>query len=169
MNPLSPLTYFRRHRRQTTLLIGLICLVTLGTLVMVHLLDSLTANLDILSGQLTRFSLVHPATGDSLDPAVVSRIRDHPDVAHTIQVQRLYINMPLGPATGSWSVLGVSEAEIPVMMTICGVRLKEGRHPLARSNEIMLSEEIARALRLGIGDRIGSEINPQYYGGIRQS
>jgi ABC-type lipoprotein release transport system permease subunit len=166
VNPLSPFTYFRRHRWQTALLVVLICLVTLGTSMMVHLLDSLTENLDILSGQLTRFSLVHPAAADSLDPAVVSQIRVHPEVAQAVQVQRLHINMPLGPATGSWSLLGVSEAEIPIMMQICGVRLREGRLPHARTNEIVLSEEIIRALKLEIGDRIGSTINPDYYGGI---
>jgi len=30
MNPLSPLTYYRRHKRQTLLLVGLVSLMTLG-------------------------------------------------------------------------------------------------------------------------------------------
>jgi ABC-type lipoprotein release transport system permease subunit len=166
MNPLSPFTYYRRHKRSAVLLMTVISLVTLGITVMVGLLDSLTENLDILSGQLTRFSLVHPATRDSLDPAIVARIRVHPGVAHVVPVQRLFINMPLGPATGSWSLLGVSEADVPLLMELCDVRLKEGRPLQPRTSEIVLSEEIASALGLEIGDRIGRSINESYYGGI---
>ncbi len=166
MNPLSPFTYYRRHKRSALLLVAIISLVTLGICTMVGLLDSLTENLDILSGQLTRFSLVHPATSDSLDPTVVSRIRVHPHVAQVIQVERLYINMPLGIATGSWSMLGVSEADIPVLMEICDVRLKEGRLLQPRANEIVLSEEIASALGLHVGDQIGQSVNDDYYGNL---
>jgi hypothetical protein len=89
MNPLSPLTYYLRHKRSVLLLMGLITLATLGIYIMVGLLDSLTENLDILSGQLTRFSLVYPATSDSLDPTVVSRIRVHSHVATCHWVSRL--------------------------------------------------------------------------------
>jgi ABC-type lipoprotein release transport system permease subunit len=166
MNPLSPFAYYRRHKRSALLLVTVISVVTLGITVMVGLLDSLTENLDILGGQLTRFSLVHPSIGDSLDPAAVSRIRVHPSVAHVVPVQRLFINMPLGPATGSWSLLGVSEADVPLLMELCDVRLKEGRSLRPRTNEIVLSEEIARALELRIGDQIGRSINESYYGGI---
>ena len=41
MNPLSPLTYYRRHRWQALLLTGLISLVTLGVCIMVRVLDSI--------------------------------------------------------------------------------------------------------------------------------
>jgi ABC-type lipoprotein release transport system permease subunit len=166
MNPLSPVAYYRRHKRSALLLLGLVTLATLGIYSMVGLLDSLTENLDLLGGQLTRFSLVHPATGGSLDPTVVSQIRAHPHVAQVIQVQRLYINMPLGLATGSWSMLGVSEADIPILIEMCDVRLKQGRLPQPRTNEIVLSEEIARALGLHVGDQIGPSINRDYYGSL---
>jgi ABC-type lipoprotein release transport system permease subunit len=166
MKPLSPFTYLRRHKRSALLLIGLVTLATLGICIMVGLLDSITANMDILNGQLTRFSLVHPATSDSLDAAVVSQIQVHPQVARVVQVKSLNINMPLGFATGSWSMLGVSEAAIPVLMEICDVRLKEGRLLQPRTNEIVLSEEIANALGLRIGDQIGRSINDDYYGAI---
>ena len=35
MNPLSPLTYYFRHKRQTLLQVGLIALVTLGICLLV--------------------------------------------------------------------------------------------------------------------------------------
>jgi hypothetical protein len=44
MNPLSPLTYYLRHKRQTLLLVGLVSLMTLGVFAMVRLLDSVPEN-----------------------------------------------------------------------------------------------------------------------------
>lgn len=41
MNPHSPLTYYRRHRKSAMLLMGLITLATLGLYLMVAVLDSL--------------------------------------------------------------------------------------------------------------------------------
>ena len=41
MKPLSPLTYYRRHKRSTLLLVVLIVLATIGVFAMVAVLDSI--------------------------------------------------------------------------------------------------------------------------------
>ena len=84
MNPLSPLTYYLRHKRQTFLLMGLVSLMTLGVCVMVRLLDSIPENYQIAGNYLTRVSLVS-AAGQALDPGVVAQIRAHPGVAQVVQ------------------------------------------------------------------------------------
>ena len=48
----------------------------------------------------------------------------------------------------------------------CGVRLKDGRMLEPRTNEILLSEEVARALDLQLGDEIGRAIDQDYYEAI---
>jgi predicted lysophospholipase L1 biosynthesis ABC-type transport system permease subunit len=48
-------------------------------------------------------------------------------------------------------------------MERCGVRLKEGRLPEPRTNELVLSEEIARALDLELGDQIDRSLDGTYY------
>ena len=40
MNPLTPFTYYRRHKGQALLLIGVVALVTLGVHTMIGMLDS---------------------------------------------------------------------------------------------------------------------------------
>jgi ABC-type antimicrobial peptide transport system permease subunit len=45
------------------------------------------------------------------------------------------------------------------IIDLCDVRLKEGRLLKARTNEFVLSEEIANARGLKIGDKIGSPVN----------
>jgi len=166
MNPLSPLTYYRRHKRQTLLLMGLITLVTLGIYVMAGALDSVLDTAYATANYLTRFSKVHPVAGRSLEPAVVSQIRTHPDVERVILENGLRISWPSLFGGGSFNVLGVAEADVGFLMDACDVRLKEGRLLEARTNEVVLPEEIARALGLRLGDRIGASINKNYYSSI---
>jgi ABC-type lipoprotein release transport system permease subunit len=164
MDPLSPMTYYRRHTRQTLLLVGLIALATLGVCVMVRLLDALIEQAEVSERHLTRFSLVS-AIGPSLEPAVVSQIRAHPDVARVVPERSLYIGTPMN-TSGGFRVFGVSDADVQFLMDICDLHLKEGRLLRPRTEEIVLSEELADALELRIGDRIGRSLNGDYYWGI---
>jgi len=163
MDPLSPFTYYRRHKSSMLLLMGLISLATAGVCVMVRLLDSVAEHAYTTEGYLTRFSVVS-AIGPSLEPAVVSQIRAHPGVAQVIPEKEVYINIP--PLQSSSRVFGVPEADMQALMDICDVRLKEGRLVKPRTNEIVLSEKLARALGLHIGDQIGQSINESYYRAI---
>lgn len=158
MNPLSPLTYYRRHKRRALLMLSLIALTTLGVCVMVRLLDAFPEQTQVAYRYLTRFSLLH-----SPEPGVVSQVRAHPDVAHVIPERNLYVHVPLSSIhMQGFRVLGVAEADLPVLMETCDLRLKEGRLPKARTNEIVLSGEIASALGLRIGDRIGRSVDEGY-------
>ena len=94
MNPLSPFTYYRRHKRQTFLLVGLITLVTVGVYLMVGVLDSVLDTAYNTANYLTRFSKVYPVIGNSLDPSVLSQIRAHPDVDRVIPENGLQISWP---------------------------------------------------------------------------
>jgi ABC-type lipoprotein release transport system permease subunit len=163
MNPLSPLTYYRRHKGQTLLLVGLITLVTLGIYVMGGVLESVLDTAYTTANYLTRFSRVYPAIGHGLDPAVVTQIRTHPGVARVIPENGLRISWPSLFGGGSFDVLGVAEADMRALVDLCDVRLREGRLLQARTNEIVLPEEIARALGLRLGDRIGIAIDKNYY------
>jgi ABC-type lipoprotein release transport system permease subunit len=166
MNPLSPLTYYRRHKRQTLLLASLVALVTLGVTVMVGMLHPVMEhNAATVLGPLTHFSLVYPTVGSSLEPAVVSQIRAHPDVAQAIPENGLglLINVPSLGIASSFRVLGLSEADVQVLMDASDLHLKEGRLLRPRTNEILLSEELASALGLRVGDQIGRSIDERYY------
>ena len=153
MNPLSPLTYHRRHRKSALLLMGLIALATLGLYLMVAVLDSVTLGYAELH-YLARLSQVHPNIELAFEPGVVSRILAHPDVERVIPDNGLGISLPLYGSAGTLHLMGVAADEIPYLMDRCGVRLKEGRMLEPRSNQVMLSEEVARALDLRLGDQI---------------
>jgi ABC-type lipoprotein release transport system permease subunit len=169
MNPLSPFTYYRRHKRHTLLLVTLVALVTLGVYLMVGMLHPVVEHsAATVLGPLTCFSLVYPAGDASLEPAVVSQIRAHPGVSQVIPENGsdMYVNVPSLAIQNSLKVLGLSEADIQILMDTCDLRLKEGRLLRPRTNEILLSEEVANALGLRLGDQIARSFDENLYRAI---
>jgi lipoprotein-releasing system permease protein len=163
VNPRSPLTYYRRHKRSALLQIALVSLATVGLFVLVGVLDAIPLRANV--SYLTRLSRVIP-TARALDPGTVSRIQTHPDVVRVIPDNGLRISLPSLIGTDSQRLLGVSPQDAQVLLQHCGVRLKEGRMLRPRTNEIVLSEEVARALDLALGSEIGRELDQGYYGAI---
>jgi len=163
MNPLSPATYYLRHKRSALLQIALVSLATLGLFILVGVLDTIPLRANV--SYLTKLSRVTPTTG-ALDPATVSQIQTHPDVARVIPDNGLRFLLPTLLGTDSQRLLGVSPQDAGYLMQHCGVRLKQGRMFEPRTNEIVLSEEVARALDLELGSEIGRKIDPDYYRAI---
>ena len=60
-------------------------------------------------------------------------------------------------------MFGVAEDDMNLLVDLSDVRLKEGRLLEARTNEVVLPEDIANALELQLGDRIGISIDKDYY------
>jgi ABC-type antimicrobial peptide transport system permease subunit len=166
VNPLSPLTYYRRHKRRALLLMALIALSTLGVCVMVRLLGSVTEQYEATESYLTQLSLAY-ARGDSFEPGVVSRLETHPDVARTIPARSLWVTVPLfGALPSDYPLFGVSEADLQELMDICDLRLREGRLPHSRSNEVVLSEELVDVLGLHVGDEISRSVDERAYNSL---
>jgi ABC-type antimicrobial peptide transport system permease subunit len=65
--------------------------------------------------------------------------------------------------SGGFRLFGVPEMDIQLLIDTCDLHVKEGRLLRPRTNEIMLSEELADALELRVGDRIDRSINEDYY------
>jgi len=164
MNPLSSLTYYRRHKQSALLLVSLITLVTLGVYVMVSVLDSIPMRARV--SYLTRLSRVYPTAASSLEPAVVPQIQSHPDVVRVVPDNGLSISPPTLIGRDNLRLMGVSQDDAQYLMAHCGVRLKQGRMFEPRTNEIVLSEEVARALGLQVGDQIDRSVNDEYFGAV---
>jgi len=161
MNPLSPMTYYRRHKKNALLLVALITLATVVLYAIVGVLDSLIMQLDF--SYLSRISRVRPDTGQALELGVVPQIQAHPDVARVVWDNGLTIAVPTLGGIDAMHLMGVPQNDVQYSMERCGVRLKEGRLLEPRANEFMLSEETARALDLELGDRIDRSIDGNYY------
>jgi ABC-type lipoprotein release transport system permease subunit len=164
MNPLSPLTYYLRHKGITLLLVAIICLAIAGLFVMVAVLDSIPARGN--TSYLTRISRVYPVASDSLDAGVGAQVQAHADVARVIPDNGLQLAPPTLIGLDSLRLMGVSQDDARYLMAHFGVRLNEGRLVAPRTNEIVLSEEIVRALDLQLGDQIARAIDDTYYAAV---
>ena len=147
-------------------MLSLITLTTLGLYVMVAVLDSLTLmNAEI--SYLRHVSQVVPNGDPSFEPGIVARIQSHPDVERVIPENGLWIDQPALVDTNNISLLGIPQDDLQYLIDRCGMRIKEGRLLEPRTNEIMLSEEVARALGLQLGDQIAQSIDPEAYSAIQ--
>jgi ABC-type lipoprotein release transport system permease subunit len=72
--------------------------------------------------------------------------------------------MGLPQLVNSFHLFGVSEADTQALMDVCSLRLREGRLPRARTNEMLLSREIALAMGIQIGDQIDRSIGENWSG-----
>ncbi len=165
MNPLSTFTYYLRHKGQAALLLSLVTLTTLGLCLMAAVLDSITLmNAEI--SYLKYVSQIIPNVGTSFEAGVISQIQANPDVERVILENGLWIDQPTLLDQYSVDLLGISQEDLEYLIEHLNMRVKEGRLLLPRTNEIMLTEEVARALGLQLGDQIAQSIDPEAYSAI---
>jgi ABC-type lipoprotein release transport system permease subunit len=161
MNPISPFTYFRRHKGQALLLLVLIASLTLGVFVMTGVSLGSMGYIPHQYALLTRVSRI--LAGQALNSGTVTQLRAHPDVAAVLPENGLTVSFPTWTTIESRPVLGVTGDDLELVMETCDLRLKEGRLIEPRAAEVILSEGIVDALGLSIGDVIGHEIDEHYY------
>jgi ABC-type antimicrobial peptide transport system permease subunit len=154
MNPLSPLTYYLRHKRRALMLIGLLALGVTGLYLLVGLMqESFIVPIYTTSQYLATFSLVQSDLANTLDPAVVAQIRAHPDVDQVLPQNNVEVMVSnVGGVFFYFRLIGLQEGDTATVLDRCGTALVEGQLPQPYTNGVALSQEIAAALDLGIGD-----------------
>lgn len=168
MNPLSPLTYYRRHTRRALMLAALVALAVVGLYLVFGLLqETYITPLFTINQYLRKFSLVQPDLASTLDPAVVAQIRAHPDVAQVLPQNNVEIAVPNGGGVDTpFRLIGLQEADAATVLGQSGVTLIEGQLPQPRTNGLALSQELATGLDLEIGDAIERTENETGYANI---
>ncbi|MCP4539670.1 MAG: ABC transporter permease [Chloroflexi bacterium] len=168
MNPLSTWTFYRRHKKRAVLLLGLISLVTAG----LYLMGALTwavfteptrANYLYLS----KINIVMPPSGiEELDPSVAPQVRTHPGVERVLPT---FISMGIGipEAMGgqnNWiNLLALQEEDVPYILEKCEATLIEGQMLRPQTNGIVLSNKVAAALDVQVGDVIHNGVDLKRY------
>ncbi len=165
-NPLSPFTYYRRHKRRAFTLTALLALTVMGLYLVFGLLqETYITPIYTINRYLSKFSLVQPDLAATLEPAVVTQIRARPDVARVLPQNNVEIAVPTGVDT-PFRLIGLQEADMATVLAQCGVTLLEGQLPRPRTNGLALSQELAMALGLKIGDTLKRTENETGYANI---
>ncbi len=168
MNPLSLLTYYRRHKGHTALLLGIISLVTVGLYLAVALSWAIFIEPARTNSLLLKFNVVAPQ-GDEWAATVMAQVRAHPAVEHVIPyIAGQGISLPevIGGDSDWLSLLGVWEQDMALVLEQYGATVKEGHIVPPRTNGMMLSEDVAASLGLHVGDVIHNTVNPDFYSNI---
>ena len=166
MNPLSAWTYCRRRTARTALLLGLVILVTVG----LYSTGALVWGVFVEPGRLahralSRFSMVTPKSDENgPDPAVVARIRSNPDVAQVIPTSVIRVQLPgiIAGASFQFDLLGLMEEDVPYVLERVGAVLRAGHLPDPGVNGLLLSEDVATMLSVGIGDTYDA-VSSEFY------
>jgi hypothetical protein len=168
MNPLSPLTYARRHLRRTLLLTALLALAVMGLYLFIGLAqETYIAPAYAISQYLGKFSLVEPVIVKSLEPDIAARIRANPDVALVLLQNNVRLKVAnSGGAYFPFRLIGLQEPDVATVLAQCGVTLKEGQLPQPDTNGVALSEAIVAALDLKIGDTFDRARDEKLYTNI---
>jgi ABC-type lipoprotein release transport system permease subunit len=161
--PLSSRTFYLRHRRRGLMLVLAMAFMNLGVVFPSFLASSVDdVQGSVLLSYLRHASVVSPVAYHTLDPGVTARIRTHPAVARVIPAMPLTLVVSTPPlAKVGMSVYGVSEDDLPVLVDLYGMSLKEGRLLRARSSEVVLSESVALNRGLHVGDTVGRPAQEQ--------
>lgn len=166
--PLNSVTYYRRHRRQAKLVIGIMGIMIFAITLIIFILGVSADAREPFIGYLRQISLVQsPGIGQQLDPTISAKIAAHPLVDRVIPVA------PRFHMIGAWippfdskeaSPFAVYAADMAYLVELYRLELIEGHLPLPGSNEIVIPETLALNRDLSVGDTIGNPEQPAYPG-----
>ena len=157
--PLASRTFYLRHRRRGLMLVGSMALMILGIAFPAFFISPLIDAKKPFIEYLQHVSIVLPGVGRTVDPSVTAQIKTSPSVRRVIPAIRLDLMVTIPPTETVFTFYGVSENDLPTLLDLYGVYVKEGRLPNPRSNEIVLSEAVALNRGLRLGDTVGRPVN----------
>lgn len=168
MNPLSIFTFYRRHKRQALLLAGIQALAVTGLFLLVGLVrESYIAPYYTVNQAMERFSLVQPDPGTALDAETAERIRNGPDIELAVPQANLSVGLPnVGGLYFTFRLIGLRREDLPAVLARCGADLQSGEWLQPGTNGMMLSENVAAAYGLQLGDTISRSQDEDYFGAV---
>ncbi len=168
--PLSSLTFYKRHRRRGITLVVTMALMILGVAFPAFLMLTSAGTMKNEIEIYRNMSRVYPVQGESVDASALAQIRNHPDVERVVPVRWLGIQMLVPPGSAATiPMYGVPEGDMEILIEKFDVHLLEGHLPRPRSNDLVISEAIAKNRGLVLGDKVGgpdgNESEPMIEGG----
>jgi ABC-type lipoprotein release transport system permease subunit len=156
LRPLSSRLFYGRHRLRGAALILTMALMILGVAFPAFVFAPMVDAMRPFAEPLRRVSIVSPRTGAFVNPGVTAQIRSNPAVSRVVPAVELELEVEVPPVgSPSISIYGVAEDDLGALVSLYGLRVKQGRLPRPRSNEIVLSESLARNRGLRVGDVLG--------------
>jgi hypothetical protein len=164
IKPLSPLTFYLRHRGRALISIATMGLMILGVSFPAFLLAPVADALRPFAEPLRTVGIVTPRAGTAVDPGVTAQVRAHPTVARVIPAMELTLRVQIPPLGWMANFYGVSEDDMQLLVERLGMQITEGHLARPRTNEVVLSEALAQNRGWRVGDRIGAPVDEDDHG-----
>lgn len=163
MNPRDPLAagvYLRRCPQRILPAWLVMMLVTVLLLALLTPTNTFRETSEANMAALDAMTVVGPAQGWLLDPALVESLALNPDIERCLSARASWVRYPMLVGEAFCAMLLVEQVEIPELLRRTGVELQSGTLPRADSSEIVIHEDVASARGLSIGDRFGNLVDP---------
>ncbi|UCH60359.1 MAG: ABC transporter permease [Anaerolineales bacterium] len=168
LKPLNPSIFYLRHPRRTLLLISTTGIMIMAIVLFVFSLSIGSDAKELFLDYLSHVSIVRSqGMANSLDSSVLALVKDHPTVERVIPYAPRYniLNVYIPPfASANGSPFGVYHDDLIYLVELYGLELKEGQLPHPGTNDMVISESLARNRDLKIGDVVGDPEQPAYPG-----
>jgi hypothetical protein len=162
--PLSPATFYRRHKRQAAVLIGAMALMIMGMDLFVFIAGMFDSARQPMLNHLKHMSVVLPG-----DAAITSEDREaigsYPAVERVVTAYKFSpLGIAIPPVAPNYpgEAFAVSADDLGYVVEALGLELLEGRLPRAGSNEIVIPYAFARNRNLHAGDAVGDPDHPVF-------
>jgi len=167
INPLAPTTFYARHRRRGTLLMGGMSVMILALVLMIFTL-AIDADAKLpLVGHLDKVSILRSPGVGGLDPDIVTQVERHPSVDRIIpfapRISMLSVSIPPFSSSEA-SPYGIYAQDMNYLVEFYDLTLKNGHLPRPGTNEIVIPEALAMNRALEVGEAIGDPNQPAYPG-----
>jgi hypothetical protein len=167
LKPLAPATFYKRHRRRASRMIGGMSVMILAVVLIIFVLTvDADAKIPFL-GHLRLVSLIRSPGVGGLAPEVVAMAEGHPAVGRVIPMApRVSILRATIPPFSSVEVspFGVYAGDMAYLVELYDLELMEGHLPRPGTNEMVIPEVLALNRDLEVGDVIGDPDRPAYPG-----
>lgn len=167
-NPLSPFTFYQRHRARTLLLIGAMALMIMAVALIAFLFTtSIDASMTSL-GKLRLMTQVSVNRVPQASSGAIAQIRTHPTVARLIPT-KVFIPLEIAVPPFSRTALetfAVGADDLHYLVDLYGLQIKAGRLPEPRTNQLIIAEAVAQNHNLKVGDVIGDHKSSAFDAGL---
>lgn len=164
-NPLSPSTYWLRNGAKAAPLIGVILLAVMLVCGIVAMMNSIPHSIRTIYSYSRNFVAVTPRGDPDLPPVIASKIiKESP-----VPIERIVFCRATGrnvmSIVGKWpfAVVGLKPSDAKFYLERMGVAAIDGRLPKVGAAEVLVSEPVARNLRLTLGSTLQKPDDQENY------